>query len=230
MKDVGDGVLVVGEVLVVGAADVAVDVLQLHEQERDAVDEADQVGAAAVERPLDPQLAHREEVVVLGVVEVEDAQSARLHAAARVPIRDLHAVAQEIVLLLVGLQCGLGRAHFDDGADSVVDRFARQARVERIERLPKVARQHHLFLADPAQRPIRSERLGAVSVYRVPAEALLEVLRGGLLDEGVFAVKRRAHRSVIQTGIFRQWGPLKSRRRGGARPSAPPAACATPPG
>ena len=54
MEDVGNGVLVVGKVLVVGAADVAVDVLQLHEQERDAVDEADQVGAAAVERPLDP--------------------------------------------------------------------------------------------------------------------------------------------------------------------------------
>ena len=69
MKDVGDGVLVVGEVLVVGAADVAVDVLQLHEQERDAVDETDQVSAAAVERPLDPQLAHREEVIVLGVLQ-----------------------------------------------------------------------------------------------------------------------------------------------------------------
>ena len=125
MKDVGDCVLVVGEVLVVGAADVAVDVLQFHEQEWDAVDETDQVGPAAVERPLDPQLAHREEVVVLGVVEVEHAQGTRLHAAARVPIGDLHAVAQEIVLFLVGLQCGLGRAHLDDGADGVVDRFAR---------------------------------------------------------------------------------------------------------
>ena len=194
MKDVGDGVLVVGEVLVVGTADVAVDVLQLHEQEGDAVDETDQVGAASVERPLDPQLAHREEVIVLRIVEVEHAQGTRLHAAPRVPICDLHAVAQEVVLLLVGLQRGLGRAHLDDGADGVVDRFARQARVERTERLAEVAREHGFLLAGPAQHPVRSEGLGMVGVDRLPVERLLEVLGGGLLDESVFAVERRAHR------------------------------------
>ena len=211
MKDVGDGVLVVGEILVVGAPHVAVDVLQLHEQERDAVDETDKVGAAAVERPLDPQLAHREEVVVLGIVEVEDAQGARLHAAARVPVRDLHAVAQQIIFLLVGLQRGLCRAHLDDGADGVVDRFARQARIERIERLAKIAREEHLFLAGPAQRPVRPEGLGVVGVDRLPSEPRFEVLGRGLLDEGVFAVERRAHRVSV---IDRDPRPL--------RPSRPP--------
>ena len=210
MKDVGDGVLVVGKILVVCAADVAVDVLQLHEQERDAVDETDQVRAAAVERPLDPQLADREEVVVLGVPEVEDAQGTGLHATARVPIRDLYAVAQEIVLLLVGLQRGLGRARLDDGADGVVDGFAGQAGVERIERRSEVAREHHLFFAGPAQRPVRSEGLGVVAIKRVPSEPLFEVLGGGLLDEGVFAIEHRAHRvSVTQTGIFRPRRPSR---------------------
>ena len=192
------------------------DVLQLHEQERDAVDEADQVGASAVERPLDPQLAHREEVVVLGVVEVEDAQATRLHAAARVAIRDLHAVAQEIILLLVGLQCGLGRAHLDDGANGVVDGFARQARIERIECLVEVAREHHLFFTGAAQRPVRPEGLCVAGVDRVPAESFLEVVGGGLLDERVFAIEtRRCLRWRRCGGGGCGWGVRRIRRRSG---------------
>ena len=74
-------------------------------------------------------------------------------------------------------------AHLDDGADGVVDGFARQARIERIERWAEVAREHYLFLAGPAQRPVRSEGLGVVGVDRVPAEPFFEVLGGGLLDE-----------------------------------------------
>ena len=62
-----DRVFVVGQISLVGALNVAVDVLQLDEQQRHAVDEADDVRAPAVELPLDPQLAHAEEVVVLGV-------------------------------------------------------------------------------------------------------------------------------------------------------------------
>ena len=65
VEQVRDGVLVVGEVLLVGGADVLVDVLQLHEQQRQAVDEADDVRAAAVEVAPHPQLAHAEEMVVL---------------------------------------------------------------------------------------------------------------------------------------------------------------------
>ena len=65
MEYVGNRILVVGEIFVVGTADVAMNVLQLHEQERDTVDEAHDIGAASVNRSLDPELAYGEEMVFL---------------------------------------------------------------------------------------------------------------------------------------------------------------------
>ena len=68
MEGMGDDVLVnvVGEIVVEALADVPVDRLQLDEGERQAVDEADQVGAAVVVGGADPgqlELAHGEESV-----------------------------------------------------------------------------------------------------------------------------------------------------------------------
>ncbi len=120
MEDVGHGLLVVGQIFVIGTADVAVDVLQLHEQQRDAVDETDDVGAAEIQRPLDPELAHDEKVVVLCVIEIENTQRPGFHTPARVPVRHLHAVAEEVILFEVGLQRRLRRAHLDDFTDRVV--------------------------------------------------------------------------------------------------------------
>ena len=45
--------------------------------ERQAVDEADQVGAAGVERAGDPELADEQEVVVRRLLPVDDAHAAR---------------------------------------------------------------------------------------------------------------------------------------------------------
>ena len=72
VEDVGDGVAVVRVVLLKGGLEVPVDVLALDEEQRQAVDEADDVGPAAVEVPFDPQLAHAQEVIVLRCLEVED--------------------------------------------------------------------------------------------------------------------------------------------------------------
>ena len=104
MENTRNRVLVVGEIFVIRAADIAVDVLQLHEQERHAVDETDDIGSAVVQRPLDPELAHGKEVIALCIVEIEHAQRPGLHAAARVPVCHLHAVAQQVVFFAVGLK------------------------------------------------------------------------------------------------------------------------------
>ena len=55
-EQVRDRVAVVAEVVVVGVLQVAVRRLQLDEHERDAVDEADQVGAPVVQVGVDPEL------------------------------------------------------------------------------------------------------------------------------------------------------------------------------
>ena len=69
------------------------DVLQLHEQERDAVDEAHNIGATSVQRSLYPELAHYEEVVVLCIVEVKYTQRSGFHVPMRVSVCHLNAVA-----------------------------------------------------------------------------------------------------------------------------------------
>ena len=58
--------------------------LQLDEEQRDAVDEADQVGAALVHLAGDPELRGQEEIVVLRVLPVDHAH--RLDAF-RPPLR-----------------------------------------------------------------------------------------------------------------------------------------------
>ena len=67
--------------------------LQLHEQQRQAVDEPDDVGPAAVEIAAHPQLPHAEEMVVLGVIEIEHPQALSHPLALVVAEGDLHAVA-----------------------------------------------------------------------------------------------------------------------------------------
>ena len=60
-------VQVIGQVVVEAGADVPIDRLQLDEDQRQAVDEADEVGAAVVVRhahALHLQLAHGQEAVV----------------------------------------------------------------------------------------------------------------------------------------------------------------------
>ena len=79
MEGVGDDVFVhvVGQVVIEALADVPVDRLQLDEDQRQAVDEADQIGAAVVvgrAHAGELQLAHGEEAVRTGrVVEVDHA-------------------------------------------------------------------------------------------------------------------------------------------------------------
>ncbi len=79
MEQVRDGVLVVHKVLLVGGTDILADVLQLHEQQRQAVDKTDDVRPATVQIAAHPQLPHAEEIVVLRVIR------SRSPAAARAP-------------------------------------------------------------------------------------------------------------------------------------------------
>ena len=66
----GNGVvLVVLQVVIVGVPDIDARLLQFHEQERDAVDAADEVTPFVVDFSTDPHLLGKEEVIVEGVLE-----------------------------------------------------------------------------------------------------------------------------------------------------------------
>ena len=100
-EEVRDGVAVVAQVVVVRMLQVAVRCLQLDEHQRDAVDEADQVGTAVVQVGVNPELRDEEEVVVLGVLPVDDREPLRQRCPVRLANGDLDAVPQQRVDLLV---------------------------------------------------------------------------------------------------------------------------------
>ena len=65
-EDVRNGRAIVGEVVVVGVGHRLVARLQFDEDERQAVDEANEVGAPGVKFACEPDLAGEEEVVASG--------------------------------------------------------------------------------------------------------------------------------------------------------------------
>ena len=169
------------------------DVLALDEQQRQSVDEADDVRPAPVEVPADPHLADAEEVVVGRVVEVENAQAPPGRSALVVAVGRLHSVAQQVVLLAVDGDDGLRYHSSGDASHPVVVRLGRQAGVECRHPLAQRPRQHDVAFRYPTQEAVGSEVLVVVRVHRSPAELLFQVAGDRLPDEGVLSVGRICH-------------------------------------
>ncbi len=107
VKQVRNGVAVIGEVLLESGLEILVDVLALDEQQRQAVDEADDVRPPPVQIATHPQLAHAEKIIVLRRIEIKHPQPLPHPLALVVAEGDLHAVAHLRVLLAVGRDQGL---------------------------------------------------------------------------------------------------------------------------
>ena len=71
-----------------------------------------------------------------------------------------------------------------------------------LQLLPQSAGQHHLAIRVPPKQAVRPEILVVVSVHRLPAELLLQVLGSGLLDKGVFGIKGGRQSSTSQWPSF----------------------------
>ena len=88
-----------------------------------------------------------------------------------------------------------------DAATAVICRTASsyaapgQARIERHQPLPQRALQHDVPVRRAAEQAVGPEILVVVGVDRRPAELLLQVVRRGLLNEGVLGVGSGGHRS-----------------------------------
>ena len=83
---------------------------ELDEDQRDAVDKADQVGAALVHLAGDPELRGEEEIVVARVVPIDHPHRLDDLDALVVAVNDPHAFLEQPVDLAVGLDQGDGRA------------------------------------------------------------------------------------------------------------------------
>ena len=104
VEKLGDGAEVVGIIIGVGVLHIDIEVLQLDEEERQAVDKAHDVRSAAVEIAMDFQFLDGKEVIVLRLVEVDEQGLAGFGAAVRQFDGDGDTVADELVLFLVDLK------------------------------------------------------------------------------------------------------------------------------
>ena len=193
VEEVRDRVAVVAVVLLERDPQIPVDVLALDEEQRQPVDEADQIGPPAVEVTADRQFADREEVVVLRGLEVENPETAFRRFPACVGEGHRDAVAEEVVLLAVGGDDGLRGVGGDELAHGIVVGGPRESGVQRRERRPERAGQHHLAVRVAAEQAVGSEVLPVVGVHRLPAEAFLQAFGRRLLNEIVLGVRTRRH-------------------------------------
>src|SRR5450756_1921962 len=98
-----DCVLVISKVAFKRAPQITVHVLQLHEEKRQAVNEPYDVGAATIERALDPELANAQEVICFRIAKIEDPQTCSLQPCF-VTVRHEHAVSHKVVFLAISMQ------------------------------------------------------------------------------------------------------------------------------
>ncbi len=151
----GISLLVVREVLVERRARRHAGLLQLDHHQRQAVDEADEVGPAGVERAGDAELADQQEVVVLRVLPVDHAQPlGLLPAVLAVGHGDRDAVLEQPVDLAVGRLQAHRRAVAAQFIDGDVDRLGRQRGIELLQRGAQALDQHHLALGLATERAL----------------------------------------------------------------------------
>ena len=137
---------------------------------------------------MHPELAHAEEVVVGGIVEVEDAEALVLQVAPVVAECDPHAAVHQRVLVAVGGGDALRGVGSGDLPHRVVVGGIGETGIQGLELGAQRARQHHLAVGSAAEQAVRPEVFVVVGVDRFPAELFFQVLGGGLLDEGVLGV------------------------------------------
>jgi len=172
-KEVRAAVFVAAEVVVEGVLDADVRPLELDEDQRQPVDEAEQVGAAVVELARDPELLG-EEVLVgpvarSGAAPVDDLRPRLLGAAVVERDPDSHAVPQHLVEVAVGPDEAERRPVARDQLVRLVDRGSGEVWVQPLQSRPQRLGEEPLGVAVAAVVAVLAELL-VVAVRPGPAE------------------------------------------------------------
>ena len=72
IKELRDGILIVGEVVGVGILNINIDRFELHKEQRDAVDKTDDIGAATVVVAVDFEFFDGEKMVVERILKIDE--------------------------------------------------------------------------------------------------------------------------------------------------------------
>ena len=208
---------VIGQVVVEARPHVQIDRLEFNEDERQAVDEADQIGAAVVVRhaqALNLQFPHGQEAVVWravgsgAVAEINDAGAGVPGLPRLITPLDRDAIADEVVELAVVLDERPGEVHPRELLDGPLAGGFGQVGIEPMHGGAEVAGEDDIPLAGAAQRANGAEGLLVVREDALPAEDIMKVVGERLLDEPVFIVDVGDHGGLrrVRPGSGEEWG------------------------
>ena len=176
--------------------------LQLDEHQRQAVDEAQQIAAAAVHVASHPHLRGQEELIVGRRGPVDHPQGLDAVPAVGVGHLDLHAVLQQPVKVAVGVDGDLLGAVLRELLDGLRVGVGRQIGVERHQRRAQAAGQDDLGLALAPLAALRAEGF-RVEVGVGPAQGFQQA-DGRLLDQHPLAVAGANLAEVVARGHQRR--------------------------
>ena len=187
-EQVRNSILIVGVVIGVCLLHIHGVLFQLYEQQRDAVDKADDIRAAAIQIAVDLQLLDGEEVVVVRILKINDSGALFFRFAVGLFDGDRDAVPDQEILFLVDLQQGGGGQTMLQFALSLIDLCGSDPRIQAQQSLPKIPGQQNLFIAFAAKGAVLAQLLRVVGKSYIPAQLILEQVAGGFLNEDVFGV------------------------------------------
>ena len=123
IEDVADSVAVVGQVVIIGVLDAGRRNLEFEQDDRQAVDKADDVGPAQVHVAADPDLLSGQKIVIVRIVPIDGSGNVGNDRAVVLADLDRDAVADECVDIGVGANRVHGRTVAGDLLDGCIDGF-----------------------------------------------------------------------------------------------------------
>ena len=204
VEQVGDGVQVIPVVVRVGVLHVHRGSLQLYEQQRYPVHEAHDVRPAPVQVPVDLQLLHRQEIIVLRVLKVDHQCRLQVVRSVRLLPGHRNAVPDETILLLVHLQQRHRGQPTLHGPLGLPDLGLGDPGVQPPQRLPKIPDQQNLLVGSPPKGAVLAQHLRVIGELHLPAQLLMQQLAGALLHQYVFGlvVAHFSFPSIIRTNLL----------------------------
>ena len=180
--------MIVGVIVGIGILHIHRVLFQLYEQQRDAVDKANDICTAAIQIAVDLQLLDGEEMVVPGILKINDSGALFFRFSTGLFDGDRDTVPDQEILFLVDLhQGGRGQAVLQC-ALRLADLRGGEPRIQAQQSLPKIPGQQDLLIAFTAKGAVLAQFLRVVGKSYIPTQLILEQVTGAFLDKDIFGI------------------------------------------
>ncbi len=155
-EELRDGVFVVAQVIVKGMLQSLMRGFQLDQDQRQAVHKADQIRAALVDIPGNPHLRNEQEIVITGLIPVDDLYFFFNLFIRLVPKTHLYTILEHQVNLAVGLYRIERAAITHQFLNGLANGLLTQSWIELLESRPQARNQYHFLRRFAPQHTSRS--------------------------------------------------------------------------